>query len=183
MCSMKVLVIQSGPTLCKPIDCSPPGSSIHGILQARILGWVAISFSRGSSPPRDWTQISCIVCWFSSVQSLSPVRLFATPGISAHQASLSITNSQSSLKLMSIKSVMPSSHLILCRPVFLLPSIPPSIRVFSNESTLPNIRVPEKEEKKKGYEKIYEEIIVENVHNLEKKISIKSKRHRQSHTG
>ena len=73
---------------------------------------------------------------FSSVQSLSRVRLFETPWIAAHQASLSITNSQSSLRLMSIESVMPSSHLILCRPLLLLPSIPPSIRVFSNESTL-----------------------------------------------
>jgi len=73
---------------------------------------------------------------FSSVQSLSCVQLFATPWIAAHQASLSITNSQSSLKLMSFESVMPSSHLILCRPLLLLPPIPPSITVFSNESTL-----------------------------------------------
>ena len=71
-----------------------------------------------------------------SDQSLSHVRLFATPWIAARQASLSITNSRSSLRLTSIKSVMPSSHLILCRPLFLLPPIPPSIRVFSNESTL-----------------------------------------------
>ena len=73
---------------------------------------------------------------FSSVQSLSRVRLFATPWIAANQASLSITNSWSSLKLTSIESVMSSSHLILCRPRLLLPSIPPSIRVFFNESTL-----------------------------------------------
>ena len=73
---------------------------------------------------------------FSSVQSLSHVRLFATPWIAAHQASLSITNSRSSLRLTSIESVMPSSHLILCRPLLLLPLIPPCIRVFSNESTL-----------------------------------------------
>jgi len=78
---------------------------------------------------------------FSSVQSLSRVRLFATPWITAHQASLSITNPQSSLKLMSIQSVMPSSHLILCHPLFLLPPIPPSIRVFSNESS-PLMRWP-----------------------------------------
>ena len=71
-----------------------------------------------------------------SVQSLSHVRLFATPWTKAHQASLSITNSQSSFKLTSIESVMPSSHLILCCPLLLLPPIPPSIRVFSNESTL-----------------------------------------------
>ena len=73
---------------------------------------------------------------FSSVQSLSRVRLFATPRITARRASLSITNSWSSLRLTSIESVMPSSHLILCRPLLLLPPIPPSIRVFSNESTL-----------------------------------------------
>ena len=72
----------------------------------------------------------------SSVQSFSRVRLFETPWIAARQASLSITNSQGSLKLMSIESVMPSSHLILCPPLFLLRPIPPSIRVFSNESTL-----------------------------------------------
>ena len=73
---------------------------------------------------------------FSSVQLLSHVRLFATPWIAARQASLSITNSRSSPKLTCIESVMPSSHLILCHPLLLLPPIPPSIRVFSNESTL-----------------------------------------------
>ena len=73
---------------------------------------------------------------FSSVQSLSCVRLFVTPWIAARQASLSITNSRSSLRLTSIESVMPSSHLILCRPLLLLPPILLSIRVFSNESTL-----------------------------------------------
>ena len=73
---------------------------------------------------------------FSSVQSLSCVQLFLTPWIAACQASLSITNSCSSPKLMSIESVMPSRHLILCHPLLLLSLIPPSIRVFSNESTL-----------------------------------------------
>ena len=73
---------------------------------------------------------------FSSVQSLSCVQLFATPWIAARQASLFITNSRSSLKLMSIKSVISSSHLILCGPFPLLPPIPPSIRVFSSESAL-----------------------------------------------
>ena len=73
---------------------------------------------------------------FSSVQSLSRVRLFATPWTIAHQASLSITNSWSLLKLICIESVMPSNHLILCYPLLLLPSIFPSIRVFSNESAL-----------------------------------------------
>ena len=73
---------------------------------------------------------------FSSVQSLSRVQLFVTPWTAAHQASLSITYSQSLLKLMSIESVMPSKHLILCRPLRPLPSIFPSIRVSSNKSVL-----------------------------------------------
>ena len=78
---------------------------------------------------------------FSSVQSLSCVQLFATPWTTAHKASLSITNSRSLLKLMSIESVMPSNHLILCHPLLLLLSIFPSIRVFANESIL-HIRWP-----------------------------------------
>ena len=86
--------------------------------------------------------ISTSVMQISSVQSLSRVRLFATPWTAAHQASLSITNSRSLPKLMSIELVMPSSHLILCHPLLLLPPIPPSIRVFSNESTL-HIRWPQ----------------------------------------
>ena len=77
-----------------------------------------------------------ILFQFSSVQSLSCVWLFVTPWTTARQSSLSITNSQSSLRLTSIKSVIPSSHLILCHPLLLLPPIPPSIRVFPNESTL-----------------------------------------------
>ena len=80
--------------------------------------------------------IRCPSVQFSSVQSLSRVWLFVTPWIAAHQASVSITKSRSSLKLMSSELVMPSSHLILCRPLLLLPPIPPSIRVCSNESTL-----------------------------------------------
>ena len=90
------------------------------------------------------TQLKFFLLWWnllrftllSSVPSLSRVRLSATPWIAARQASLSITISQSLPKLMSIMSVMPSSHLILCRPLLLLPPIPPSIRVFSSESTL-----------------------------------------------
>ena len=89
------------------------------------LGESGLTFIRGNTASVQ----------FSSVQSLSHVRLFATPWITAHQASVSITNSWSSLKLMCIESVMPSSHLIPSRPIFLPPPIPPSIRVFSNEST------------------------------------------------
>ena len=87
----------------------------------------------------NWESWSCKLAFmfqFSSVQLLSHVRLLATPWIAACQASLSITNSWSLLKLMPIESVMPSSHFILCCPLLLLPPIPPSIRVFSNESTL-----------------------------------------------
>ena len=139
-------------TLYNPMNCGLPGSSVHGILQARILGWVAIPFSRESSQPRDWTQVFCTAGGFFTIWAtreapsfiyqirsdplLSRVWLFATPWIAAHQASLSITNSRNSPRLTSIESVMPSSHLILCRPLLLLYPIPPSIRVFSNESTL-----------------------------------------------
>ena len=120
-----------------------------GILQARILEGVAMPSSRGSSWPRDQTQVSSIAggfftVWttreahfqFSSVQLLNHVRLFVTPWTAACQASLSITNSQSLPNLMSIESVMPSNHLILCCSLLLLPSIIPSIRVFSSESFL-----------------------------------------------
>ena len=81
-------------------------------------------------------RVWCLIWTFSSVQSLSRVQLIAPPWTTACQASLSITNSRSPPKPMSIESVMPSNHLILCRPLLLLPSIPPSIRVFSNESAL-----------------------------------------------
>ena len=105
------------------MNSSLPGSSVLGTFQARILDWVAISF---------FTPLT----QFSSVQSLSRVRLSVTPWTAARQASLFITNSRSLLKLMSIESVMPSSHLILCHPLLLLPSIFTSIRFFSNESVL-----------------------------------------------
>ena len=102
------------------------------------LGSIPDQKSRSHMPH---LKIQCAAVQFSSVQSLSPVQLFVTPLIAARQASLSITNSWSSLKLTSIESVMPSRHLILCHPLFLLPPIPPSIRVFSNESTL-HMRCP-----------------------------------------
>ena len=110
-----------------------------------------------------------LIIQFSSVQSLSCVRLFATPWIAAPQASLSIANSRSLLKLMSIESVMPSRHLILCRPLLLLPLIPPSIRVFSNESTL-CMRWPKywsfsflaRKKRENGAEAIFEETITKN---------------------
>ena len=97
--------------------------------------WVKQS-SSGWEAYRSNQWITLVSVQFSLVQSLSPVGLFATPWITALQASLSITNSRSLLRPMPIESVMPSSHLILCRPLLLLPPIPPSIRVFSSESTL-----------------------------------------------
>ena len=113
-------------------------ASVHRVAKS----WTGVS---------DWTTIECfpfptfyhhnngsniIGVQFSSVQLLSHVRIFATPWITVCKASLSITNSRSSLRLTSIESVMLCSHLIFCRPLLLLPPIPPSIRVFSNESTL-----------------------------------------------
>ena len=107
-------------------------------MQVRSLGW--------EDPlEEEMATFSSILAWeipqteepgrlqFSSVQSLSRVRLFATPSTAARQASRSITNSQSSLIFTFIDSVMPSTHLILCRPLLVLPPIPPNIRVFSNE--------------------------------------------------
>ena len=115
-------VTKSCLTLCDPMDCSLPGSSVHGIFQARILEWVAISFSRGSSWPRDQTRVSCIsctgtwmlYCWAAReaqghyllfiFQSLSRVQLFATLWTAARQASLSFTISWSFLRLLNINS-------------------------------------------------------------------------------
>ena len=101
-------------------------------LHTKLFRWAIMTFTLNKKGG-GW---SIYTIQFSSVQSLSPVWLFAAPWTAARQASLSITNSQSSPRLMSIESVMPSSHLILCSPLLLLPPIPPSIRVFSNESTL-----------------------------------------------
>ena len=97
-------------------------------------------FNASGSSFSIWQNIS-VGLWFSSVQSLSRVQLFTTPWTLACQASLSLTNYLSLLKLMSIESVMPSNHLILCHPLLLPPSIFPSSRVFSNESIL-HIRWP-----------------------------------------
>ena len=130
-------VAQSCPTLSDPMNYSLPGSTVHGIFLARVLEWGAIAFSEGHN--------NRLLYFFEELSlvpfSCSVVRLFATPWSGAHQASLSITNFWSPPKPMSIKSVMPSNHLILCRPLLLLPSIFPSIRVFSNESAL-RIRWP-----------------------------------------
>ena len=135
---------------CMPIDCGPPSSYSPG----KNTGLVAISFSSVSSWPRDQTWVSCVAGRFFTpelrgkkhndmvyswawrgivvVQSLSCVRLFAALCPAAHQASLSFTISRSLLKLMSTALMTPSNHLILCRPLLLLPSIFPNVRVFSN---------------------------------------------------
>ena len=139
---------QSCPTLCAPMDYRHT-RLLYGTAQARILKWVSISSSRGSSQSRikptspalqadslPLSHLGSPFCCISSVQSLSRVQLFVTPWTVACQASLSITNSQRLLKLMSIESVMPSSHLIPCCPLLLLLSIFPSIRVFSSKSAL-----------------------------------------------
>ena len=109
------------------MPCPPPGDLPDPGIQPRSLASAGVFFTI-STP---W---GAPLAQFSSVQPLSHVRLFATPWTVVCQASLLITNSQSLLKLMSIESVTPSNHLILCHPLLLLPSIFPSIRVFSNES-------------------------------------------------
>ena len=126
---------------CQPLPCYILYSKAKLVCYSRYLltSYYCISVLCDEKDIFFWclfSKILQILSPFSSVQSLSRVRLFVTPLITAHQASLSITKSQSSLRLMSIKSVMPSSHLILCRPLLLLPPIPPSIRVFSNELAL-----------------------------------------------
>ena len=106
---------------------------------ARVIAQIKGQKQEGPSLLKHWWMLSVQgiqSVQFGSVQLLSPVQLFATPWIAARQASLSITNSWSSSKLICIKSVMPSSHLIFCHPLLLLPPIPLSNRVFSNESTL-----------------------------------------------
>ena len=132
------------------MDYSQPGSSVHGISQERILKWVAIFFSRGSSNPgikpmSPALQVDTLPLSYQGsplkypvvfVQLLSLVLRFATPWTAARQSSLPFTISLSLLKLISIESVMPLNHLILCHPLLLLPSIFPSIRIFSNESAL-----------------------------------------------
>ena len=134
------------------MDYSLPGSSIHEIFQAKVLQWVAISFSRGSSQPKDQTHVSCVSCiagrlftteppgnplfiiQFSSVTQSCPTLCnpmnCSMPGLPVRHHLLEFTQTPS------IESVMPSSHLILCLPLLLLPPIPPTIRVFSNESAL-----------------------------------------------
>ena len=122
---VRTWLFRKGNDILQDAELVPEGMYIESFIHSTIY----------SAPTLKGTVLSSVQ--FSSVaQSLSCVWLFATPLIAEHQASLSNTNSRSSLRLTSIKLVMPSSHLILCRPLLRLPSTPPSIRVFSNESTL-----------------------------------------------
>ena len=132
--SAKNQVIMTSGAQCLPPHQLP--ATKHARLP--ILGsFLGLSHTMGCPPkPSGELQVLPRVVQFISVQSLCCVRLFATPWTAARQASLSITNSWSLLKLMSIASVMPSNHLILCHPLLLLPSLFPSIMVFSNESVL-----------------------------------------------
>ena len=157
-------VARSCPTLCDPIDCSLPGSSVHGILQARILKWVVMPSSRGSSRPRGWIQVSCITGRFFTFWATREAQRADSclhDGISCEDYPVAIHNfvvqsfsrvrlfmqctrlpcpspSQSLPNFMSTELVMPSNHLILCPPPLLLLSVFPSIKVFSNESALEN---------------------------------------------
>ena len=115
------------------LPSTPPSGSLHDTYNFLFTQHSTRCMKTLATPPLPFHLCFSSV---SSVQSLSHVQLFATLWIAARRASLSITNSRGSLRLTSIKSVMPSSHLILCHPLLLLPPIPPSIRVFSNESTL-----------------------------------------------
>ena len=120
-------VAQSCSTLPDPMDCSLPGSSTHGIFQARVLERSALALS-------DFSTKKIYIYQFSSVAQSCPTLCdpmnHSTPGLPVHHELPEF------LKLMYIKSVMPSSHLILCHRLLILPPVPPSIRVFSNESTL-----------------------------------------------
>ena len=152
--SLHTKSLQLCPALC---NSSPLGSSVHEIFQTRILELFlhgCHALLQGIFPTQGLNlYLLCLLHWqvgslplaplgkplhlrFSSVQSLSRVRLLATPWTATCQVSLSITNSGSLPKLISIESMMPSNHIILCRPLLLLPTIFPSIRVFSNESAL-----------------------------------------------
>ena len=133
-------LLQSCPTLCNPRTVAHQAPLSMGF--SRQEYWTGLPCPPPGDLPNPGTEPSSLMspAFGGSVQSLRRVRLFATPWTAAHQASLSIINSWSLLKLMSIVSVMPSNHLILCCPL-LLPSIFPSIRVFSNESVF-RIRWP-----------------------------------------
>jgi len=131
-------VAQLCPTLSDPMDCSLLDSSVHGIFQARVLEWGASAFSVNISCNTLNISFHFLLSYKVSAEksvqfSCCYVQLFATTGTAAHQASLSITSSQSLLKLMFTELVMPCNHLILCHTLLLPPSIFPSIRVFCKE--------------------------------------------------
>ena len=147
-------VAQSCSALWDPMDCSLPGSSVHGIFQARVLEWVAISFSRWSSWPRDWTWISrivgrCFTTWATNSYKGSCCCLVTKSyltlwphGLKHARLFCPLLSPRVSSESCLLESVMPSNHLNLCHPLLLLPSVFPSIRVFSNESAV-HVRWPE----------------------------------------
>ena len=133
------IVVPRTSAAVRYLSVLPWQASIFGVHNS--MREICFAFNNNNKKKKILSNQSLHVSQFSSVQLLSCVRLFETPWIAAHLASLSISNSQSSPKLMCIESVMPSSHLILCHHFLLLPPIPPSIRVFPNEST-PRMRWP-----------------------------------------
>ena len=140
--SIELVIPSSHLILCQPLLLPPsifPSIKVFSNESVLHIRWPKYWRSEERRVGKECLPGLCITqdCpQFSSVQSFSHVRLFATSWTAAHQASLSITNSWSLLKLMSIESVMPSNHIILCHPLLLMPSIFPSITVFSNESVL-----------------------------------------------
>ena len=132
----EVKVAQLCPTLCDPMNCSLPDSSVHGILQARILEWVAIPFFKGSFQPRGWTHVARIEGRFFTIwatdqirsdQYLSRVRLFATPWIAACQASLSITNSRSTGMPLKLPGRSPNSNIWNFERIYMNPPPRPHV--------------------------------------------------------
>ena len=145
------LITKSSPIHCGPMDCRPLGSSVHGVPQARILEWVAISFSGGSSSPRDQTLISCIGrrILYQRATWEAKEYVYVYEYVSVQSSRSVMSNSLRPHGLQHARSSCPSPfpeltqthvhwvhHLILCHPPLLLPSIFPKIRVFSNESVL-----------------------------------------------
>ena len=186
----KKVKLLSRVRLCDPMDCSLPGSSIHGIFQARVLEWVAISFSRRSSQSKDWTQVSHIVGRRFTIRATRE-HTEANNTITVIKNTLEGINSRTSEAEEHISELEDKNVDITSEDQDKVKSIKrteDSLRDLWDNIKRTNIRIigvpeeEEEEEKKKGYGKIFEEIIVENFPNMEKEI-VKFKRHEESHTG
>ena len=145
-----VLVIQSCLTLCNPTDCSPPGSLVYGILQARILEWIIITFSRGSSWPRDWTWVSCIAGRFFTIWATGKTCWCPQAILSIPFSCSVVSNSLRPHGLQHASLPCPSPTLRACSNSFPLsrwchPTVSSSVVPFSPPSILPNVRVFSKE--------------------------------------